>query len=89
MLEGLPDIFSDKCKKKAVKGEDEKAKLYEQIGRLKIKNDWLKKNLTSSAVEEKRNMIEPNKSKFSVSRQCELLEISRSAYYYKSHTENE
>ena len=33
-------------------------------------------------------MIELNKSKLSVSRQCELLEISRSAYYYKSHTEN-
>ncbi len=33
-------------------------------------------------------MIEPNKSKLSVSRQCELLEISRSAYYYKSQAEN-
>ncbi len=43
MLEGLPDIFSDKRKKKVVKDEDEKAKLYEQIGRLKIENDWLKK----------------------------------------------
>ena len=43
MLEGLPDLFSDKRKKKAVKDEDERAKLYEQIGRLKIENDWLKK----------------------------------------------
>ena len=34
-------------------------------------------------------MIESNKSKLSVSRQCELLEISRSAYYYKSQAENE
>lgn len=34
-------------------------------------------------------MIEPNKFKLSVSRQCELLDISRSAYYYKSHAEDE
>ena len=49
----------------------------------------LKKNLTSSSVEEKRKMIEPNKSQLSVARQCELLEISRSAFYYKPLPENE
>ena len=89
MLEGLPDIFSDKRKKKSVKDEDKKAKLYEQIDRLKIENDRLKKNLMNSSVEEKRRIIEPSKSKLSVCRQCELLEISRSTYYYKSHTEDE
>ena len=73
MLEGLPYIFSDKRKKKAVKDEDEKAKLHEQIGRLKIENDWLKKYLMNFTAEEKRSMIEPNKSKLSICRQCELL----------------
>ena len=43
MLEEMPGIFSDKRKKKVVSDEDEKAKLYEQIGRLKVENDWLKK----------------------------------------------
>jgi transposase-like protein len=43
MLEEMPGIFSDKRKKKAVSDEGEKAKLYEQIGRLKVENDWLKK----------------------------------------------
>ena len=56
---------------------------------MKIENDWPKKNLMSSSVEEKHNIIESNKSKLSVSRQCELLEISRSTYYYKSQAENE
>ena len=45
MLEGLPEIFSDKRKKKAVSDEDEKTKLFEQIGRLKVENDWLKKKI--------------------------------------------
>ena len=68
MLEGLPDIFSYKRKKKAVKDEDEKAKLYEQIGRLKIENDRLKKNLpkpyksacTSSTPQRKTNPTTPS-----------------------------
>ncbi len=34
-------------------------------------------------------MIKPNKSKLSVTKQCELLEISRSAYYYNSLPEDE
>ena len=34
-------------------------------------------------------MIKPNKSKLSVARQCELLEISRSAYYYNPLPEDE
>ncbi len=37
----------------------------------------------------KRKIIEPNKSKLSVARQCELLEISRSAYYYNPLPEDE
>ncbi len=41
MLEEMPGIFFDKRKRKTVNDEDEKAKLYEQIGRLKIENDWL------------------------------------------------
>ncbi len=48
MLEEMPSIFSYKRKRKAVNDEDEKEKSYEQIGRLKIENDWLKKNFESS-----------------------------------------
>ena len=37
------DIFSDRRRKVALDDEDEKAKLFEQIGRLKVELDWLKK----------------------------------------------
>lgn len=39
----LPDLFSDKHKQEITGDETEIAKLYEQIGRLKVENDFLKK----------------------------------------------
>ena len=43
LLAGLPDVFSDKRRRKEADGEQEKARLYEEIGRLKVELDWLKK----------------------------------------------
>ena len=43
LLEGLPEVFSDKRRRKDIDGEREKARLYEEIGRLKVELDWLKK----------------------------------------------
>ncbi len=45
LLAGLPDVFSDKRRKKEENGEEEKARLYEEIGRLKVELDWLKKKV--------------------------------------------
>ena len=43
MLADLPDIFSDKRKKKTRETEELRAELYRQIGQLKVELDWLKK----------------------------------------------
>jgi len=43
LLSGLPELFSDKRRKKEKRSEDETAKLYAEIGRLKVERDWLKK----------------------------------------------
>lgn len=43
LIAGLPDIFSDRRRRKESDTEQEKARLYEQIGRLKVELDWLKK----------------------------------------------
>ena len=42
-LEQLPELFVDGRKRKARDGEGDKDALYEQIGRLKVELDWLKK----------------------------------------------
>jgi transposase len=43
VLAYLPDAFSDKHKQEATTYETQLAELYEQIGRLKVENDFLKK----------------------------------------------
>lgn len=43
LLAGMQEVFSDKRHRKEQDGEAEKARLYEEIGRLKVELDWLKK----------------------------------------------
>ena len=43
LLAGLPEVFSDKRRRQDDDAEVEKARLYEEIGRLKVELDWLKK----------------------------------------------
>jgi transposase len=42
-MEELPQLFNDRRARKEKEGEHEKAELYEQIGRLKMELEWLKK----------------------------------------------
>jgi putative transposase len=42
-LEQMPEIFSDKREKKLQSDEELKSKLYEQIGKLQMELDWVKK----------------------------------------------
>ena len=44
-LELLPEVFVDGRSRKARNGEADEDVLYEQIGRLKVELDWLKKKV--------------------------------------------
>jgi transposase len=44
-LEGLPDIFSSKKQKRKTDNDNLINELYQQIGQLKVENDWLKKKV--------------------------------------------
>lgn len=44
-LEQLPGLFVDGRKRKGPDGEDNRDALYEEIGRLKVELDWLKKKV--------------------------------------------
>jgi putative transposase len=57
------------------------AELYEQIGWLNVELDWLKKKLPRGASELRR-WIDPDELRISIARQCELLGLPRSTYYY-------
>lgn len=43
LVEGLPSLFSDSRTKGSQNDETVQARLYEEIGRLKVELDWLKK----------------------------------------------
>ena len=43
LIEQMSELFEDGRRRKEPEGETEAAQLYEQIGRLKVQLDWLKK----------------------------------------------
>ena len=63
LLDGIESLFRDHDESQAIQAE-----LYEQIGRLKMELEWLKKKLPAS-IELKRPMIEKPNSHLSMCRQ--------------------
>lgn len=47
VLEELPHVFADHRGRAVRAVEEEKSRLYEQVGRLKVELEWLKKKLGS------------------------------------------
>lgn len=81
LQESGTDVFSERGQKVAEAQADIEANLYEQIGRLKMELEWLKKKLPESALA-RCTLIEPEHPELSVRRQCELLGVNRSTLYY-------
>jgi putative transposase len=62
--------------------------VYEEIGRLKMELDWVKKVLPNSTAGS-RTIIQPSHAEISISRQCELIALPRSSYYYEPKGESD
>ncbi len=82
-MEKLPELFSSKHKKKAKDGTKLQEELYKQIGQLKVELDWLKKNL-KNCVDKRKKLVDSGHKKISITRQCQLLGLPRSSFYYKA-----
>src|SRR2546421_2953602 len=76
LLAGAEAVFAGGAKAAEADGEARKAELFEQIGRLKMELEWVKKKLPPSP-EAKRALIEADHRALSVRRQCALLGLSR------------
>jgi putative transposase len=64
-----------------------KAKIEEYakvVGKITVKRDWLQGKLVNLGLSKKQEIAEPKLNSISLSRQCELLEISRNHFYYTS-----
>ncbi|MBK5293393.1 MAG: IS3 family transposase [Acidobacteriia bacterium] len=82
-LEQLPELFLDGRKSKSRNGEADSDALYEEIGRLKVELDWLKKKVGGCSIEKMRALVERGHAEISVRRQCDLLGVNRSGFYYE------
>src|SRR5215469_6137715 len=88
LLDGIESLFRDGRRRDHDQSQAIQAELYEQIGRLKMELEWLKKKLPAAA-DLKRPLIEPSNPHLSIRRQCELLDLNRSSYYLPPAVESE
>ena len=51
LLEGVADLFSSRRQKRAREGEVLQAELYQEIGRLKMELEWLKKSTVAKLTQ--------------------------------------
>jgi len=87
--ERLPEVFAGKADHDAAAAKEREKELYEEIGRLKMQLEWLKKKLASSSVEERRRMIEPEHPGLPITLPCELLGLARASYYHRPEPETD
>ncbi len=81
-LSGIPGLFLGKQSKEKKDSEKLVDELYRQIGQLKVENDWLKKKCLTLSTKEKRSLIDWDHPRLSMTRQCELLSVSKGGLYY-------
>jgi putative transposase len=86
LLAGADQVFGNGSKAAALDAEAEKAELFEQIGRLKMELEWLKKK-SDRSPEHLRLLVEADHPELSVRQQCELLGLNRSTLYYEPAAE--
>jgi putative transposase len=87
-VDGLVTVFTGARTKVDADSEALANALYQEIGQLKMELDWLKKNLDSS-LKDRRCLVSVTDSQLSVAKQCELLGLARSSYYYQPVPESE
>jgi putative transposase len=52
------------------------------VGKMTVEKEWLEKKLVSLDLSDRKEMIESELKTLSISKQCDLLQVSRSGLYY-------
>ncbi len=69
-------------KEEVLKKEKELEEVHKELGKAVVEREWLAKKLNSLDLTNKKALVESELKTPSISRQCELLDVSRSSYYY-------
>jgi putative transposase len=84
LLDGARELFTrGKQTKDKEDGQAKESELFQQIGRLQMELEWLKKSLSCSDAHELRKLVDHDHPELSVSRQGLLLGLPRSTLYYR------
>jgi putative transposase len=84
LLDGASELCSrGKQSKDKEELQAKEAELFQQIGRLQMELEWLKKNLNCSDAHEVRKLVDHDHPELSVNRQCALLGLPRLTLYYR------
>jgi len=84
LLDGASELLTrGKKSKDKEEGQAKEAELFQQIGKLQMELEWLKKNLSCSDARELRKLVDPGHPELSISRQCALLGLPRSTHDYR------
>ncbi|MCL7406452.1 IS3 family transposase [Paradonghicola geojensis] len=81
-IDGMADVFSGG--KQSGPTEAEIKELHAKIGRLAVENGFFVRRAEAVSPAKKRAMIERDHPELSISQQCKLVRLSRSAFYYTS-----
>ncbi|WP_208281770.1 IS3 family transposase [Massilia oculi] len=80
ILESAGALFETKRGPKPAEDKSGEDRLYGEIGRLKMENDWLKKKFGSVSLDARVGWVD-GADELSLSRQCELAEVPRATVY--------
>ncbi|MCK5914402.1 MAG: IS3 family transposase, partial [Desulfuromusa sp.] len=84
-IDNMAETFSSKADRTNKLDEDQLKDLHAKIGQLTIERDFLGQSLRSLSQVRRKSLVKPNQAHgLSIVRQCELLAIGRSSYYYQS-----
>src|SRR5262245_296954 len=83
LLDGAESLFANGRRREHNQSEALQAELYQQIGRLNMELEWLKKK-SPAAADLKRPLVEPDHPNLNIRRQCGLLGLSRSTYCHRT-----
>jgi putative transposase len=82
LLDRASELFTrGKTSKDNENGQTNEAEMFQQIGRLQMELEWLKKRLSCSDAHELRKLVDHDHPELSISRQCALLGLPRSTLY--------
>ena len=89
LVEGASDVFGSGKDQKSKSDDAMIARLYQEIGQLKVGAGFLGGEVRSMSPARRREMVDRKHPKLSIVRQCALLGVSRSSLYYRPRAASE